>query len=88
MGRWYGLARVKTTIDIDDDLLTEAKRRAAQAGTTLRTFIEDALRARLLPRARGEKRFHLELPTVRGTHPPRVDVADRRALYDLLDEPG
>jgi hypothetical protein len=41
---------------------------------------------RLLERARTSARdLSLALPTVRGTAAPRVDVADRDALHDLLD---
>jgi hypothetical protein len=76
---------MKTTIDLDDDLLRRAKQRAALAGIPLRAFIEDALRARLLPRARGKARFSLDVPIVRGEKPPAVDIADRNALYDLME---
>lgn len=75
----------KTTLQIDDSLLDKAKQRAAAAGVSLRAWVEDALRARLLPTARRRERFRLDLSVVRGTAPPRVDVADRNALYDLLD---
>ncbi len=79
---------MKTTLDLDDALLTEAKTRAAAAGTSLKSYVEDALRARLLPRLSGEQEpFRLKLPIVEGTAPPAVEVMDRRALYDLLDEP-
>jgi hypothetical protein len=76
---------VKTTVDLDDALLRLAKRRAAETGVPLRAFIEDALRARLAPRPDGQKKFKLDLPVVRGTAPPAVDVADRDALYDLME---
>jgi hypothetical protein len=76
---------MKTTIDLDDDLLRLAKQRAAGAGMPLRAYIEDALRARLLPRPRGRDRFTLDLPIVEGTAPPAIDIADRNALYDLLE---
>lgn len=77
---------MKTTLDLDDDLLSDAKRRAAGAGTTLKAFVEEALRARLLDRPEFPKRFRLELPVVEGTSPPAVEVADRRALYDFMEE--
>jgi len=77
--------RMKTTIDLDDELLRLAKQRAAAAGIPLRAYIEDALRARLLPRPRGRSKFTLDLPIVEGTAPPAVDVADRNALYDLME---
>jgi hypothetical protein len=76
---------VKTTLDLDDDLLRRAKQEAARAGIPLRRLVEDALRARLLPRTRSRERFRLEVPVVAGTAPPAVDVADRDALYDLLE---
>lgn len=33
------------------------------------------------------ERFQLQIPIVEGTAPPAVEVMDRRALYDFLDEP-
>jgi Arc/MetJ family transcription regulator len=77
---------MKTTLDLDDRLLREAKRRAAASGTTLRAFVEDALRSRLLPRPARGRRFRLKLPVVTGTRPPAVDVSDRRALYDFMEQ--
>jgi hypothetical protein len=38
---------VKTTVEIDDALLKEAKKRAVDEGITMRTLIEQALQARL-----------------------------------------
>jgi Arc/MetJ family transcription regulator len=76
---------MKTTIDLDDDLLRKAKQRAAAEGIPLRAYIEDALKARLLPGARRRREFTLELPVVKGERPPSVDIADRNALYDLME---
>jgi len=78
---------MKTTLDLDDQLLREAKRNAVATGTSLKAYVEDALRARLLPPPEREaKPFRLELPVVDGTATPAVEVMDRRALYDFLDE--
>lgn len=77
---------MKTTLDIDDRLLARAKRHASAEGTTLRAVVEDALRARLAAQPAAKQRYRFSPPTVKGTHPPAVDVADRNALYDLLDE--
>lgn len=77
--------QVKTTIDINDELLLEAKRRAAAAGMTLKALIEEALQARMLERHREIGNFRLELPIVHGTAPPAVDIADRRNLYDVME---
>ena len=76
---------MKTTIDLDDELLRLAKQRAVEAGIPLKAYFEDALRARLLPRPQRLSKFKLELPTVKGNAPPAVDIADRNALYDLME---
>jgi hypothetical protein len=76
----------KTTLNIDEKLLARAKALAARNGTTLTALVEEALRARLAPRPAVRGAFQLELHTVRGAAPPAVDVADRLALYDLLDD--
>jgi len=76
---------MKTTVDLDDELLRLAKQHAAAAGIPLKAYIEDALRARLLPRPQRPSAFKLELPTVEGNAPPAVDIADRNALYDLME---
>jgi hypothetical protein len=46
----------KTTIEIADPLLRRAKRLAARRGTTLRSVVEDALRAALAAAETGEPR--------------------------------
>lgn len=80
---------MKTTLDLDDDLLAEAKSNAAAAGTSLREYVEDALRARLAPpSSKTRKPFRLTVPIVDGVAPPTVEVMDRTALYDFLEEPA
>jgi hypothetical protein len=76
---------VKTTIELDDGLLRQAKSEAARTGVSLKSLIEDALRARLLPRPTRRQRFRLQVPVVEGSAPPAIDVADRDALYDLME---
>jgi plasmid stability protein len=82
---WF--SHMKTTLNLDDELVRRAKRRAAEQGTTLTAVIEDALRAALSEPARNMG-FKLRLVTVRGERPPRIDPADRGALYDFLDTEG
>ena len=78
---------MKTTLNLNDQVLRLAKRRAARDGTTLTKFVEDALRARLVPARGGRRAFRLRLEIVTGYEPPNIDVSDRDALYDLLDRP-
>jgi hypothetical protein len=77
---------MKTTLNIDDRLLERAKQVAARENSTLTALVEDALRARLAKKPKGPNAFRVKLTTVMGTVPPRVDVADRSALLDYLDE--
>ena len=76
---------MKTTLNLNDLLLTRARRRAARAGVTLTRFVEDALRHKLADDDRPAPRFKLELKTVRGHSPPAVDVSDREELYDAME---
>ena len=52
------VARMKTTIDVADAVLAEAKALAGRRGTTLRSVVEDALR-REIRRAASEQSFVL-----------------------------
>jgi hypothetical protein len=76
---------MKTTLNLDDRLLTRAKALAAREGTTLTAIVEDALRARLATKPRARPEVRLTFPTVKGTAAPGVDIADRDALFDVLD---
>jgi hypothetical protein len=84
-GSMIRFSRMKTTLDMDDDLMRRAKTQAAADGVPLRAFVEEALRARLLPAPASHKPFRLALPVVEGKGPPAVDIADRDALYDLME---
>lgn len=75
----------KTTLNLNDQVLRQAKGRAARDGITLTRFVEDALRARLAARRDGKKPFRMRLKSVKGDRPPNVDISDRDALYDVID---
>ena len=76
---------MKTTLNLNDQVLRQAKQRAARDGITLTRFVEDALRARLAGTGRRRRRLRLQLDTVTGYAPPNVDIDDRNALYEVLD---
>lgn len=76
---------MKTTLDLDDSILAQAKRRSAALGTTLKAFVEDALRARLLESPQKRKRYSYKMNVVHGKKPPAIDISDRGALFDYLD---
>lgn len=79
---------MRTTLDLDDRLLVQAKQRAAQEGRTLRSLVEEALRARLARRPHDEAPAPLPVyrPGRGGTR-PGVDLADNAALLDVLGAP-
>ena len=84
---WDGRLVMKTTLNLNDQVLRQAKGRAAREGITLSRFVEDAVRARLAAVRDGKTLFRMRLITVKGDRPPNVDIGDRRALYDVIDRP-
>jgi hypothetical protein len=76
---------MRTTLDLDDRLLAAAKRRAAESGTTLTSFVESALAAALAPRAKPAEVYRLNWPTTRGRLLPGVDLTDRDSLFDAME---
>ena len=77
---------MRTTVRLDDTLLSEAKQRAAAERTTLTALIEQALQ-RLLTTRKGERSaasFELrrfgDCSTREG-----VDLDDSRGLRDMMD---
>jgi Arc/MetJ family transcription regulator len=74
---------VKTTIDIADGLLTEAKQRAGAEGTTLRAYVERGLRA-VLNDAKSPERVEYRPVTFELEPLPGVDPYDWDAIYDSI----
>ncbi|MFQ5745579.1 MAG: type II toxin-antitoxin system VapB family antitoxin [Acidobacteriota bacterium] len=75
---------MRTTIEINDDLFRQAKKRAADEGSSLRRVVENALRQFLAARPPAE-RFELRWRTERGELQPGVNLDDRDALFDLME---
>jgi hypothetical protein len=75
---------MRTTVNIDDHLLADAKVLAAQTSRSLGSVVEDGLRA-LLHRNNSESRGSaFQLPTHgSGGLAPGVDLEDKEALADL-----
>ncbi|MCX7028791.1 MAG: hypothetical protein NTU62_01555 [Spirochaetes bacterium] len=80
---------MKTTVDLPDDLLIRAKKRAAETRTPLRALIARGLQRELS--AEGGKIRTRDAPvrirwvTEPGGLPPGLDVADREALHAWKD---
>lgn len=77
---------MRTTIRIDDELLAQAKKRAADRRMTLTALIEDSLRESLARRKAPQscKLFRIK-PFGRGGLQPGVDLDDSAALLDRME---
>lgn len=75
---------MRTTVDIDDQLLRYAKQKAAERQCSLKDIMEDALRNFFSrPSADGH---NIKLETFLGDGPkPGVDLDNSRRLNDIMD---
>ncbi len=74
---------MKTTLNIDDSVMTQLKQEAARQNRTMSEFVETALR-QLFRTPKGPNTRLPPLPTFRGGK-PLVDIADRDALYRAME---
>lgn len=75
---------VRTTVNIDDRLLRQAKLAAARSGRSLSDLVDDGLRLLLARPPRASE--PIALPTFGGSGlRPGVDLEDKDALLELLD---
>ena len=80
---------MRTTVNIDEHLLSEAKLIAAREHRTIGSVLEEALR-RLVEEHDGEKttepyhlpRFHYDPPGLR----PGVDLEDKEQMAEILGD--
>ncbi len=79
---------MRTTLQIDDHLMRQVKKLAAETGRTLTGVVEDALCAALARRAMGKKEAEpFVLPKLDlGPPLPGVDLDNSAALLDLMEE--
>lgn len=74
---------MKTTLNIDDTVMTALKREAARQGRTMSELVETALR--LFFREQSKRKPLPPLPTF-DSGGMLVDIADRDALYDAMND--
>ena len=80
---------MKTTVEISDELMIDAKKRAAESRTTLRAIFERALRRELSssPRKQAGKapsRAKIRWVIAKGGLPEGIDVSNRVEMYKGL----
>ena len=81
---------MKTTIELPDDLLIAAKKRAAETRTTLRELVERSLRRELQTEQneKPRKRRKIRWVTSKGGLPPGLDISDREKMHEWLEANG
>ncbi len=79
------VSHMKTTLNIDDTVMNTLKREAVRQGRTMSELVEAALR--LLFREQKRVRKLPKLPTFHSGG-ELVDISDREALYDAMEDDG
>jgi Arc/MetJ family transcription regulator len=76
---------MRTTVRLDEHLLAEAKKHAAESGKTLTSVLEQALRESLARRNAQARVRPVRLKTVKGRGVRAgVDLDDSASLLDLM----
>ena len=76
---------MRTTIDIDDPILQDLKRLQKREGKSMSRLVSDLLVV-ALAQSREETPARSEFEWVSRPMGPRVDLADRDALHDAMDD--
>jgi len=79
---------MRTTVRIKDDLLKQAKKRAADEGRTLTSLVEDGL-ALILAKPKANRRERVELPVSKATGGvlPGIDLNRSSDLEEAMNAP-
>ena len=80
------MGTMKTTVDLPDELLIEAKQVAAAQRRPLRALVEEGLRMALQKPETKRKKTNVRLITVKGGVPRNLDLSSREAMYEWLDQ--
>jgi len=77
---------MKTTLELPDELLIEAKKRAAEQRRHLRALVEEGLRLVLRKPDEKPRKKQVRLITVKGGLPRDLDLSSREAMHEWLDK--
>jgi hypothetical protein len=76
---------MRTTVDLPDDLLVAAKKKAAELRVPLRGLIEEGLRERLkTPNKRNKKPVTIRWVAVKGDISADLNLSDREYMHYWL----
>lgn len=78
---------MRTTLDLDDHLMKRVRERALAKRTTITKVIEEALVDSMAgDRPVQASGWQLRWTPVQGKRAPRIDIADRDALYEAMED--
>jgi len=79
---------MKTTLDLDDRILAEAKALAAREQTTLTRLIEEGLSLRLRPPSSRARKTKIDLPVSRtgGGLYPHIDYTSNKSMFGAIED--
>ena len=78
-------SHMKTTVELPDELLIAAKKRAAETRTSLKVILSRGLRRELArPAPAPARRRRVRWVTVEGGLPPGLDLSDREAMHRFI----
>lgn len=78
------ISHMRTTLIIDDAVFRELKKLAAEQNQPLSRVTQEVLQRGLKDAKRPARRKAVRLPAF-SLGRPRIDIADRDQLYDVLD---
>jgi plasmid stability protein len=73
----------RTTLVLDDQIVRQIKKKAAEEGRTFQAVANELLRQALAQPRRQP--YRLNLQGWKGELLPAVDICDRNTLFDILD---
>jgi hypothetical protein len=76
---------MRTTFNVEDELMKRVKKRAAETGSTITEVVEEALRVAVAGQAPSTARFTLRWNPVSGRTRSGIDLADRDSLYEAME---
>lgn len=76
---------MRTTLNIDDDLMARVKDTAARTGRTVTALVEDALTKEVTGDHVAGANFTLRWTPVKGPAASGVDLSDRDSLYEKME---
>jgi hypothetical protein len=79
------MAMKTTTLSLEDDLVQAVERKARQTGQTPDQVVNRALREALLERKTWEAP-EFRWVVVKGESPPDIDISDRNALFERMED--